>query len=79
MDSCFAAWWTSVRKRVDRPRHRAFDSLVIAVAWGIWSQRNDRVFRASSQGAVAVVDKIWATVDLWCRAALVDRSQLLAL
>jgi hypothetical protein len=76
-DSCFAAWWTFVRKRVHRPCCKAFDSLILAVAWGIWNQ--SRVFRSSSQCASSVVDTIWSSVGLWCRAVLVDRSHLLAL
>jgi hypothetical protein len=73
----FALWWTSVRKRVPHARRRAFDSFAIAVAWGIWTHPNDRTFRSSTQSAAAVVDSIWFSMELWCQASIVVRSQLL--
>jgi hypothetical protein len=67
-DSCFVPWWTSVCKRVDCPQCKAFDSLVLAVAWGIWSQRNDKVFRAASLPSV-----LGCWCHLVCYGAMVSR------
>jgi hypothetical protein len=36
------AWWVEDRKHVIKERRKAFDSSVIAVAWSIWFQRNER-------------------------------------
>jgi hypothetical protein len=35
-DNHFAKWWTTMRKWVLKHHCKAFDSLVLAVAWGIW-------------------------------------------
>jgi hypothetical protein len=44
LDSTLEAWWTEARGQVARPDRRMFNTLVIAMAWLIWKQRNPRVF-----------------------------------
>jgi hypothetical protein len=58
VDDRFDVWWTATCKRVPKARHNAFDSLVIAVVWSIWVQRNDRTFRTLSQTTTGLVDCI---------------------
>jgi hypothetical protein len=41
MESSFTGWWVDHRKQVVKGRRIAFDSIVIAVVWSIWLQRND--------------------------------------
>jgi hypothetical protein len=60
-----------------KPRRRAFDSLVLCVVWNIWLRKNACVFRHATASAAAVLDVVWAVVDLWSRAGLVVGSQLI--
>jgi hypothetical protein len=69
-------WWLRSRKRIAKLRRKAFDSFVFLVSWKLWLERNARVFRNS----VASVSKtIFEQCNLWCRAGLVVRLQLLGL
>jgi hypothetical protein len=70
-------WWLASRKRVLKPRHRAFDSMVFAVAWSIWLERNDRVFNRVSSDPSATAGSTWNLLSLWVRARLVDWSRLI--
>jgi hypothetical protein len=36
----FVEWWLHSRKRVIKPRRKAFDSMIVLTAWSIWLQRN---------------------------------------
>jgi hypothetical protein len=72
----FGSWWLRLRKRVHKRWRKAFDSLVILVAWLIWLERNDRVFNSSSCTAAAMAAHVCEHVELWCRAMLFDWSQL---
>jgi hypothetical protein len=42
----------------------------------LWSERNESVFRSSVIAAASLVDAIFDQCELWCRAGLVDSSQL---
>jgi hypothetical protein len=55
-DDRFAAWWTAMRKRVPKARG-TLDSLIIAVTWSIWVQRNDRTFRSASRLAAGLANQ----------------------
>jgi hypothetical protein len=72
----FASWWLGVRKRVAWPRRKVFDSVLTLVAWSIWLERNERVFRAVSMQPAQTVIGVMVELDCWCRASLVDRSSL---
>jgi hypothetical protein len=72
----FATWWTVSRKHMPNNRCKAFDSLVVAVVWAIWNQRNDMTFGRAAQPA-AMVDAILETVENWCCTGLVNRSHLI--
>jgi hypothetical protein len=37
----FVYWWLGAPKRVSKEHRKAFDSIVILVAWCLWVQRND--------------------------------------
>jgi hypothetical protein len=62
---------------VQKSRRKAFDSAVALVAWSLWLQQNDRVFRNGSLSAALLVDQSVASMEQWCRAKLVVRSNLL--
>jgi hypothetical protein len=47
-DSRLNPWWVDARKRIAKPRHRAFDSLVILIVRRIWLEWNARVFNWNS-------------------------------
>jgi hypothetical protein len=68
----FTEWWLRSRKRVVKPHRRAFGSLTICVVWSLWLKRNERVFRQSSSNPARLVDNIWALIELWSRAKLVE-------
>jgi hypothetical protein len=59
-----------------KPRRKAFDSLVVLIVWCIWMEHNARVFRNQAGLVSAVVATVFACCDLWCRANLAGRSQL---
>lgn len=37
-------WWLKERGKFHKADKRGFDTLVIAVTWSLWKQRNARVF-----------------------------------
>jgi hypothetical protein len=76
-DDRFGPWWICSRKRVPQRRRKAFDSLVILVAWELWLERNDRTFSSRARTAMALAIHVSEQVELWCRASLIIRSQLL--
>ena len=42
-------WWLLARSNFTRASKKAFDTLVVAVAWSLWKQRNARVFNWRNQ------------------------------
>lgn len=40
----FLGWWEACRREMVKEQRRNFDGLIIYVAWGIWLQRNARIF-----------------------------------
>jgi hypothetical protein len=59
-----------------KARRKAYDSLLFLVAWRIWFQRSDRVFRDSGVCPDALAELIWQLCALWVRAGLIVWSQL---
>jgi hypothetical protein len=53
-DDKIIAWWLDSRKRVAKPRRKAFDSLVLLGMWSLWLERNARTFAGGSD----TVDKV---------------------
>jgi hypothetical protein len=37
-------WWVHSMKQVAKEHRKSFDSLIIAIAWSIWLERNERCF-----------------------------------
>jgi hypothetical protein len=64
---------------VPKARRKGFDSLVLVVAWTIWIEWNARVFRNEVASVSSVIGCVWDRCELWCRAKLVEWSQLVAL
>jgi hypothetical protein len=50
----FRPWWLRCRKLIPRQLRKAFDSLIILVAWQLWLEHNDRTFSSSSRSAAAL-------------------------
>jgi hypothetical protein len=70
-------WWLTARKRVTKPRRRAFDSTAIGVTWNIWLQRNEKVFGCGNVDPASVVGSSWNMLAMWARENLVDWSRLI--
>jgi hypothetical protein len=61
----FGPWWMRTRERVPKHQRKAFDSLVILVAWLLWLERNDRTFSSRSRTAAAMTVHVGEMVELW--------------
>jgi hypothetical protein len=66
-DDSFVTWWVHSRKQVAKEHRKAFNSLIIAIVWSIWLERNERCFARSCKSPTAVVRDVWNSVDMWCR------------
>jgi hypothetical protein len=55
-----------VRKQIAKARHKAFDSTVACVAWCVWLERNDRVFRTTTKSEMEVARAAWNLLHVWC-------------
>jgi hypothetical protein len=53
---------------VSKDGRKSFDTLVVLVAWGIWKERNSRVFNRSSRMAANLVSHIRDEGSLWVAA-----------
>jgi hypothetical protein len=66
MNDCLIEWWLQSRKLVQKPRHKALDSMFILVSWCIWCRRNKRVFYGSNlRSPTSLVDDILQVTELW--------------
>jgi hypothetical protein len=72
----FMTWWLRMRRRVPKPCRRAYDSMVLLVACGIWLHRNDMIFNDVSLLPSVVAHMLSLLLDDWCSVKLVDRSSL---
>jgi hypothetical protein len=57
-------WWTSVALAHDG-RRKAMGTILILVAWEIWSERNTRTFKNVSTMATIVFDRIKSEAKTW--------------
>jgi hypothetical protein len=70
-------WWFQWRRRINRPRCRAFDSVVTMITKLLWLQRNEVVFHGSSPMIPnSVLQLVLRTCEQWCAARLVMRLEL---
>lgn len=51
-------WWETCKKELVKEQRRSFDALFIYMAWGIWLQRNGRIFNNKCNTVAQVVDSI---------------------
>jgi hypothetical protein len=72
----FFDWWLSSRKQIRKELRKAFDSLVILVAWSIWKERNRRIFQKEKVTTNELVDLIIDDGRMWCYAGLKHLLQL---
>ncbi|TVU34142.1 hypothetical protein EJB05_15971, partial [Eragrostis curvula] len=61
----YASWWLRSRKRVPKRLRPGFDTLLILVAWRIWNERNNRVFKFQALQPVALSQEIINEAYLW--------------
>jgi hypothetical protein len=60
VEDCLIPWWLHARKSVAKARRKAFDTLVILIAWNLWLEHNDRVVRSVSSLPSCLVSAIWS-------------------
>jgi hypothetical protein len=63
-DTDVVNWWLQARKQIKKRKWKAFDSLVVLVAWRIWLQRNTCIFRDESRFPASLVDVVLIEFDL---------------
>jgi hypothetical protein len=71
--SCMVEWWLAAWKRVLKAHRKAFNCIVVLVAW---LECKAMVFNSVTTLSVAMVEYVWSLADLWCRAQLISRSEL---
>jgi hypothetical protein len=72
----FVQWWLRSRKRVIKTRRHGFNSLVFLLTWGVWLERNAKVFRNASAIPSVLVASLWSSCEQWARAGLIEWSQI---
>jgi len=64
----FADWWRKASGRVEKPRKKGFNSLLILGAWTLWNHRNKCVFEGRSPSIPAVLKFFREESKMWCLA-----------
>jgi hypothetical protein len=59
---------------VTKPQRRAFDSPCLPITQSLWLEWNARVFRNQKRMPNVLADAI---AELWCKARVIVRSELL--
>jgi hypothetical protein len=77
VDDNLVTWWLRVQKVVTKLQHPAFDSLCFLIAWSLWLEWNARVFREQTRMPNVLANANAELGELWCRARVVARSELL--
>ncbi|WVZ53294.1 hypothetical protein U9M48_004260 [Paspalum notatum var. saurae] len=54
----FVDWWLKERKSFGKLQRKGFDALLLLVAWIIWKERNDRIFRWKASMPRVIVQKV---------------------
>ena len=72
------AWWTDVRKRIQKDDRRGFDSLVALVCWLLWKERNGRTFDRRARTTQEMNDVVVEELAAWLRAGFKHLQPMLA-
>jgi len=67
-DSTLADWWLLTRDEVPGTFRRAFDSLVLLVAWIMWKERNNRTFSNVAMTTTQVLAVVTEELDAYIGA-----------
>ena len=59
--------------------HRALRSLIILIIWGLWNERNERVFQHHENSTIVLVAKIKEEARAWCIAGAKSLASFLLL
>jgi hypothetical protein len=70
----FVDWWLRARQSIRKARRKCFNSVVMLITW---LQRNARVFGGHQVPPSMLAELIAQDCELWCRARLMDRLQLM--
>ncbi|XP_066166643.1 uncharacterized protein [Oryza sativa Japonica Group] len=71
-DGDMLRWWSTCRREMAKEQRRNFDGLFICTAWGIWLQRNARIFNGTYSTVMQVVDSIIAMCKAYVGAHVLD-------
>lgn len=66
--SSLVDWWLTARQLPPVDLRRAFDSLVLLVAWVIWKERNRRTFDNISMTTTQVIAAVKEELDAYTTA-----------
>ncbi|CAN6316435.1 unnamed protein product [Urochloa humidicola] len=61
-------WWSHVRRLQQQERRRGMDTLFMLIIWGIWKERNSRLFRNCYHSAEELLVQIKQEAELWIAA-----------
>ena len=78
-NSDFVEWWLLSRKQLRKEIRKAFDSLVILVAWSIWKERNLRIFQKVKLPVAELADSILDEAKVWGYAGIAHFYMLFSL
>lgn len=78
VDSTLAEWWLSTCAEVPETFQRAFDSLVLAVSWVIWKERNGQTFNSFAMTTSQLLGAIADDLDDYIGASYMCLTSLFA-
>jgi hypothetical protein len=76
-DANLPDWWCDSRKRVPKAQRKGFDSMVVLACWGLWKERNRRVFNNAMAQAAQLSSWIMEEGRWWAVASYRCVSQFL--
>uniref|UniRef100_A0A0E0MVP8 Uncharacterized protein n=1 Tax=Oryza rufipogon TaxID=4529 RepID=A0A0E0MVP8_ORYRU len=73
-DGDMLGWWSACRREMAKEHRRNVDGLFIYTTWGIWLQRNARIFNGTYSTVMQVVDSIIAMCKAYIGAHEKDET-----
>lgn len=71
-DDDLGTWWLRQRGWIDQSGRKAFDSLLLLIAWTLWKERNNRTFGRAAADITSVAQGLVHEVSEWVAAGFVS-------